>query len=239
MYLRVETRIPTTRVSISVLTIVMGTHRMSERDKDTSKHQRARLCPAHPRGVEGTRKKNIQVTGEHRCARPCPAHPQGVEGTRKMTHRTRTGTGVLACVLRVHGVSKRQEKDTGHEQAPVCSLVSCGSTRCRRDEKKDTRHKRALVCSLVSYASTGCRRDNKKDLQDMSEHQCARSHLGHPRHVEVDRDNATHNTSEHQCARSCPGHPRRVEKVDKWTHKARTSTVCSFVSSVSARCRRR
>ena len=192
MYLRVETRIPTTRVSISVLTIVMGTHRMSERDKDTSKHQRARLCPAHPRGVEGTRKKNIQVMGEHRCACPCPAHPWGVKGTRKMTHRTRTGTGVLAHVLCVHGVSKRQEKDTGHKQAPVCSLMSCGST--------------------------GCRRDKKKGTQDTGKHQCARScPVGLPG-VKGTRKK-TQDTSEHWCAHSCPMHLPGVEGTIKKTYR--------------------
>src|SRR5882762_3564579 len=89
------------------------------------------------------RYKKKRYTG-HRRAPVCSLVSCASTGCRrdkkkKYLHDT-ASTGVLVRVLRVHGMSKRQEKrHTGHGQALVCSLVSCTSTGYRRDKKKTHR----------------------------------------------------------------------------------------------------
>src|SRR5882762_8922262 len=72
----------------------------------------ARVLRVH-RMSKGHGKKDVQDMGEHRHACLCPAHPQDVEGTWNKGR-------------------------AGHGRAPACSLVSCASTRCRRDIKQRT-----------------------------------------------------------------------------------------------------
>src|SRR5882762_7763507 len=148
-----------TRVSTTVLTIVLGIRGMSKReirtrastsvlarvlcvDRVSKGHEKTTIRTRASTGVlarvlhvdrmsKGHGKKDVQDTGEHWCARSCPACPRDVEGTWKKGR-------------------------TGHRRAPACSLVSCVSTGCRRGEKKIiTGNGRAPVCSLVPWESAG------------------------------------------------------------------------------------
>jgi len=109
-----EKKIHRTQASTGVLTCVLCVHEIGMSKGQEIKTQRtrtstgvlARVLRVH--GVsKGQEKKILTRHGEHRCARSCPARPRDVEETRKKTHRTRASTGVLARVLRVHGISKR------------------------------------------------------------------------------------------------------------------------------------
>src|SRR5882762_7252712 len=119
----VEERETRTRASTDVLARVLSVPMTS---KGQTGHEQALMCslvssvsPWHRRD----RDKDIQDTGEHRCARSCPVHPRGVE---ERETKARASTNVLAHVLCIRAVSKREKQ--GHEQAPMCSLVSRAST---------------------------------------------------------------------------------------------------------------
>ena len=122
-----------TRVSTTVLTIVLGIRGMSKREIRT--------------------RASTSVLTRVLCV------DRVSKGHEKTTIRTRASTGVLARVLRIDrmlkGHGKRDNQDTGeHRRARSCPA-------CPRDvegtwKKGCTGHGRALACSLVSCVLTEC-----------------------------------------------------------------------------------
>src|SRR5882762_1976741 len=144
----------------------MSPWRRRERDKDiedTGEHRCAHSCPVHPRSLE----ERDEDMSEHISAHLCPRCPHGVKGRGIRTYRTQASTNVLARVLCICAVSKRERQ--GQEQA--------------------------LMCSLMSLMSPWRQRERDKDIQDTGEHQCARSCPVRPHSVEERETRAQANTN--------------------------------------------
>src|SRR5882762_5016564 len=130
----VEERETRTRASTNVLARVLCVRAVSKRERQG--HERALMCSLVSCASAQCRRERDKDTSEHISARSCPRCPHGAEGTGIRTYRTRASTDVLARVLCVRAVSKRERQ--GHERALMCSLVSCASARCRRERNKGT-----------------------------------------------------------------------------------------------------
>jgi len=155
-----------TRVSTTVLTIVLGIHGMSKREirtqASTSVLARVLCVDRVSKGHEKTTIRTQASTGV--LARVLRIDWMS-KGHEKRTYRTRVSTGMLTCVLRVDRMSKGHGKKDVQDMGEHRHARSCPAHPWDVEgtwNKGRAGHRRAPACSLVSCTSTGCQRDIKQ-----------------------------------------------------------------------------